>query len=69
VDAVHERDEGAVVGRGGHEAMGHNHLMGGIDRDLTVVALHEAVPRRQDAAVRVGEVALRPVGRATILAA
>src|SRR3954453_11994957 len=54
VDAVHERDEGAVVGRGGHEAMGHNHLMGGIDRDLNVVALHKAVPRRKDAAVRVG---------------
>ena len=44
-------------------------LMGRVDRDLAVVALHEPVAGRQDAAVRVGEVALRPVGRAAVLAA
>ena len=66
---VDEGNEGAGVGGVGHEAVRHNHLMRGVDRDLTVVALHEPVARGQDAAVRVGEVALRPVGRTAILTA
>src|SRR6476646_6483148 len=65
---IDEGDEGAVVGRVGYEAVRHDHLVRGVDRDLTVVALHEAVARRQDAAVRVGEVALRPVRRTAPLA-
>ena len=37
-----------------------------IDGDLGVVALDEAVPGRQDAAVGIGEVALRPVRRPAV---
>src|SRR5919112_989409 len=67
VDAVHQRHEGTVVGRDSHEAMRHDHLMTGIDRDLAVVALDEPVPGRQDAAVWVGEVALRAVRWSAVL--
>ena len=43
---------------------GNDHLRRGIDRDLRVVALHKAAfvgPVRHDAALRIGEVALRRV--------
>jgi transposase InsO family protein len=65
----HHQIPGPNIGRVGHEVVRDDHLMRGVDRDLTVVALHEAVARGQDAAVRVGEVALRPVRRPTILTA
>jgi hypothetical protein len=68
-DCVYKRHEGAAIGRVGHEAVRDDHLMGCVDRDLTVVALHKAIKRGQDPAVRVDEVALRPVGRPPILSA
>lgn len=49
--------------------MRHDHLMGCINRDLAVVPLHEPVAGRQNAAVRIGKVALSAVRRAAILAA
>lgn len=43
--------------------------MGCVDGDLAVVALYEPVARGQDAAVRIGEVALCPIRRTAILTA
>ena len=48
--------------------MRHDDLICGIDRDLAVVALDEALARGQDTAVGIGDVLLRPVGRPAILA-
>jgi hypothetical protein len=66
-DDGNEGHEGAGIGSVRHEAMGHDDLMRGIDGDLPVVALHEPVARGQDAAVRVCEVALRPIWRTAVL--
>lgn len=65
-DPVHKWHERAVIGRVGHELVRDDHLMRGIDRDLAVVALHEAITRGLDPAVRISEVAMRSVGRTTI---
>ena len=48
-NVVNKRHEGTVVGGGGHQAMRHDHLMRCIDRDPTVVALHEPIARGQEA--------------------
>ena len=69
VDAVHERHQGAVVGGVGDEPVSHNHLVRGVDRDLSVVALNEPIVGGQDAAVWIGEVALCAVGWSAILTA
>ncbi len=68
-DVVDERHGGAGVGGVRHEAVSDDHLMRAIDGDLPVVALHEPVAGRQDPAVRVGDVALRPVRRTVVLTA
>src|SRR5215217_5815291 len=69
VHAVEERDEGTIVSGIGHEPVGHDHLMGGIDRNLPVIALYEPVAGRQDPAIWIREVALRTIGRAAVLSA
>src|SRR5215212_11735373 len=68
VQAVEERHEGAMIGGVGHEPMRDNDLMGGINGNLPVVALDEAVAGRQDATVWIYEVALRTIRRTTIFA-
>src|SRR3954469_20420339 len=50
LDIVEERRQPAVVSSRGHEPVCHDHLMAGINRDLAVVALHEAIAGRQDPA-------------------
>ena len=67
LQAVEEWHEGTIVGRGGHKPMSQDHLMSGIYRNLSIVALHEPISCRQDPAVGIGEVALRPVWRAAVL--
>ena len=61
-----QRHEAGLVGAVGGQALGGDDLMRGVDRDLAVVALDEAVPGLHDPAVGVGEVALRPRGRAAV---
>lgn len=68
VRIIDEWHKGAIVGGVGHEPVRDDDLMRGIHRDLAVVALHEAVARGQDAAVGIGEVALRAIRWAAVLA-
>ena len=49
--------------------MRDDHLMRGLDRDLGVLALYEAITRGQDPAIRGGGVALPPVGRTIVFTA
>ena len=56
LDIVEEPRQPAVVSSRGHEPVRHDHLMAGTDRDLAVVALHEAIAGGQDPAVRIREV-------------
>ena len=66
IDLRQHRQQLLAVGRRLRDLGGHDHLRGGIDRDLRVVALHEAAlvrAVRQDAALRVREVALCFIGR------
>ena len=69
VNVIDERHEGTGIRGIRHEAMRHDDLMGRVDGDLAVAALHEAVRGGQDAAVRIGEGVLCPVGGTAILAA
>src|SRR5215204_2376105 len=64
-----QRLEGTPVGRTGLEALGDDDLMGAIHRNLGIVALQNAGSRRLDAAVGIGEVALRAFGRTAVGAA
>src|SRR4028119_927250 len=66
LQAVEEGHEGTVVSGGGHKPMSDDHLVGGIDRNLSVVALHEPIPGRQDPTIRVREVALRAIRWAAV---
>jgi len=66
-DVIDEWHEGAGVGGVCHEAVRHDDLMRGIDGDLPIVALYEPVAGRQDPAVWVSEVALRPVRSSAVL--
>ncbi len=56
-----------MVGGVGGQPVGDDDLMGRIDRDLAIVAGDEAIPRGLDAAVGIGEVALRLVGWRAVL--
>ena len=60
---VDKRDEGSEIGRVGAQLLGDDDLVGGIDRNLTVVAGDEPALVGHDPAVPVGEVTLRPIGR------
>jgi len=68
-DLVDQRHQAGIVGGSRDQTLGKDNLAGGIHRRLGVVALDEASAGRLNPAVGVGEVALRPVGRAAILGA
>jgi hypothetical protein len=59
-------NEAGLVAAVGGQALGDADLMRGVDRELAVVALDEAVPGLHDPAVGIGEVALRPLGRTAV---
>ncbi len=59
LDGVEQGRELVLIARRIAERAGNDDLVVGIDRGLGIVALDEAVLGAQDAAVRVGEVALR----------
>src|SRR5882762_920209 len=58
--------EAACIGRAGLQALGDDDLMCSIDRDLSVVARNHTGLDRLDAAVRIGEVALRAIRRSSV---
>lgn len=66
-DDVDERHEGVSLGGVRHETVRYDHLMRGIDGDPPIVALYEPIAGWQDPAVRIGEVAPRPVRRSALL--
>src|SRR5579885_3265771 len=63
-NGLDQRHERAAIGRVRLHVLRNNDLMRAIDRDLCVVPLDHAVAGLLDAAVGIGEVALRPGRRA-----
>src|SRR6201747_1855407 len=60
---IDQGNQGSEVGRVGRQLVGDDDLVRRVHGDLAVVAGDEAVSRGLDAAVAVGEIALRLVGR------